>query len=55
MSTTEKSGNRLNTEAAGRVFKARLPLFRVVKVNSLTTKRSANVKHKEMFPRVTES
>ena len=26
----------------------------VVKVNSLTTKRLANVKHKEMFPRVKE-
>ena len=46
------SGNRMKTEAEGWVFYAGLPPFRVVKQRSTPTKRVANVKHKEMFPRV---
>ena len=39
----------IKTEAESRGFNGRLPLFRVVKVNSTPTRLVTNLKHKEMF------
>ena len=49
-----KSGNRINTEAKGLGFYARLPLIRGDKYYSTPTKRLTNVKYNEMSPRVTQ-